>query len=362
MRFRRTGTMVCAAAGLLCVWAPLLRSSARADVPQTSAVNVPRASAVVAADGTGDYRTVQDAINAVPQNASAANRWVIFIKAGTYRELIYVQREKRFVTLVGEDPARTVLTYNLNANMTGADGKPIGTFRTPSTVIDADDFIAENLTFENTAGPVGQALALRVDGDRVAFRNCRFLGWQDTIFLNRGRQYFEDSFIAGHVDFIFGGATAYFERCHLHCWRDGYITAASTPPEQPYGFVFTHGRITGDPGVKTYLGRPWRDFAQVTFLNVEMSDVVRPEGWHNWDRPEREKTARYAESGTTGAAANPLKRVTWATRLSAADASKLSVTTVLGAADGWDPRRITARPFGTRAIELPLPSAPGVKP
>jgi len=350
--------MVYAAAGLLCVSATLLRSSASAGSLQTRADSAPRANAVVAADGSGDYRTVQDAINAVPQNTSAANRWVIFIKTGTYRELIYVQREKRFVTLVGEDPARTVLTYNLNANMTGADRKPIGTFRTPSTVIDADDFIAENLTFENTAGPVGQALALRVDGDRVVFRNCRFLGWQDTIFLNRGRQYFEDSFIAGHVDFIFGGATAFFERCHLHCRRDGYITAASTPPEQPYGFVFAHGRITGDPGVKTYLGRPWRDFAQVTFLTVEMSDVVRPEGWHNWDHPEREKTARYAESGTTGAAANPLARVTWATRLSAADASKLSVATVLGAADGWDPRRIAARPSGTRAIELPLPSPP----
>jgi pectinesterase len=178
-----------------------------------------RPNAIVAVDGSGDYRTVQDAINAVPQNTSASNRWVSFIKAGTYRELIYVQREKRFVTLVGEDPSRTVLTYTLNANMTGVDGKPIGTFRTPSTVIDADDFIAENLTFENTAGPVGQALALRVDGDRVVFRNCRFLGWQDTIFLNRGRQYFEDSFIAGHVDFVFGGATAFFERCHLHYWR-----------------------------------------------------------------------------------------------------------------------------------------------
>jgi pectinesterase len=317
------------------------------------------ANALVASDGSGDYRTVQDAINAVPQNTSASNRWVIFIKAGTYRELIYVQREKRFVTLVGEDPARTVLTYNLNANMTGVDGKPIGTFRTPSTVIDADDFTAENITFENSAGPVGQALALRVDGDRVVFRNCRFLGWQDTIFLNRGRQYFEDSFIAGHVDFIFGGATAFFARCHLHCWRNGYITAASTPERERYGFVFAHGRITGQsPDVKTYLGRPWRDFAQVSFVNVEMSDVVRPEGWHNWDRPEREKTARFSEVGTTGRGASP-RRVRWAKALSADEAKSITAAAVLRGSDNWDPRGVPAHTSAVKVADLPLPRPPG---
>ena len=162
------------------------------------------------------YRTVQEAINAAPQTTSVDRPWIIYIKAGTYKEIVYVQREKRFVTLVGEDPATTTITYGLHANMIGADGKPIGTFRTPTVQIDADDFSAENLTFENSAGPVGQALALRVDGDRVVFRNSRFLGWQDTIFVNRGRHYFGDSLIAGHVDFIFGGATAYFDRCSIH--------------------------------------------------------------------------------------------------------------------------------------------------
>lgn len=355
----RLWSAACPAIAIVCLGAVLTRLPTGTEAFQARDEN-PRANAVVAADGSGDYRTVQDAINAVPQNTSASNRWIIFIKASTYRELIYVQREKRFVTLVGEDPVRTVLTYNLNANMTGVDGQPIGTFRTPSTVIDADDFIAENLTFENSAGPVGQALALRVDGDRVVFRNCRFVGWQDTIFLNRGRHYFEDSFIAGHVDFIFGGATAFFQRCHLHCWRNGYITAASTPPGERYGFVFAHGRITGQGSdVKTYLGRPWRDFAQVTFVDVEMSDVVRPEGWHNWDRPEREKTARYAESGSAGAGANPRARARWAKRLSAEDAQKLSITSVLSGSDGWDPRRVPARPSSMKVINLPLPTPPG---
>jgi pectinesterase len=354
----RPSHCIVALAAALCLCVTTLLSALLAE-PQARGENRPVANAVVAADGTGDYRTVQDAINAVPQNTSASNRWIIFIKAGTYRELIYVQREKRFVTLVGEDPARAVLTYNLNANMIGVDGKPIGTFRTPSTVIDADDFTAENLTFENSAGPVGQALALRVDGDRVVFRNCRFLGWQDTIFLNRGRQYFEDSFIAGHVDFIFGGATAFFERCHLHCWRNGYITAASTPDNERYGFVFSHGRITGQsPDVKTYLGRPWRDFAQVAFIDVEMSDVVRPEGWHNWDRPEREKTARFSEVGTSGTGASS-RRATWAKRLTADDGKSMTAASVLRGSDNWNPRQVPSHPSAVKVSELAIPRPPG---
>ena len=134
---------------------------------------------------------------------------------GVYQERLYVQREKRFLALVGEDAEKTVVTFDLHANVPGTDGKPIGTFRTPTAQIDADDFTAEGLTFENAAGPVGQALALRVDGDRVAFRHCRFVGWQDTVLLNRGRQYFEGCFVSGHVDFIFGGATAFFDRCTI---------------------------------------------------------------------------------------------------------------------------------------------------
>src|SRR5919199_4257090 len=217
---------------------------------------------VVAADGTGQYKTVQEAINAVPQTTTPDNPAVIRVKPGTYKELIYVQRETPFFRLVGEDAARTIITYDLNANLKGPSGLPTGTFRTPTPYIDADDFTAENITFENSAGPVGQALALRVDGDRVTFRRCRFLGWQDTILLNRGRQYFEDCYIAGHVDFIFGGATALFERCHIHCLRDGYITAASTPQHEPFGFVFSHCKITGESSaVKTYLGRPWRAYS-----------------------------------------------------------------------------------------------------
>src|SRR5262249_2676334 len=226
------------------------------------------ADATVAPNGDGQFKSIQDAIMAAPQGLPSAERpWVIHVKPGVYKELIYVQRERRYIRLEGEDAAKTIITFNLNANMPGLDGKPIGTFRTPTVQIDGDGFAAENITFENSAGPVGQALAARGDGDRVVFRDCRFRGWQDTIRLNRGRQYFEDCYIAGHVDFIFGGATAFFERCHLHCLRDGYITAASTPADQPFGFVFSHCKITGEtPPVKTYLGRPWPPYGATIFL------------------------------------------------------------------------------------------------
>jgi pectinesterase len=292
----------------------------------------------VAADGSGQFKSVQEAIMSVPDGRPERPVF-IRIKPGTYKEPIYVQREKRFFHLVGEDPATTILTYDLHANMPGPDGKTLGTFRTPSTTIDADDFTAENLTFENSAGPVGQALALRVDGDRAVFRNCRFLGWQDTIFLNRGRQLFDRCTIEGHVDFIFGGATAFFDHCHIHCLRKGYITAAATPDFQPFGFVFSHCKITGEsPEAVTYLGRPWRGYSAVAFLNTEMAEIVRPEGWHNWNLPEREQTARYAEFQSTGPGAKPEARVPWAEQLTDEEAARFTIENVLSGTDGWKPR------------------------
>ena len=190
-----------------------------------------KANAMVAADGSGQFKTVQEAITAAPQLSSPGPRWVIYVKAGTYKELIYAQREKRFVSLVGEDAAKTVITYGLYANVPGPDGKPIGTFRTPTALIDADDFTVENLTFENSAGLQGQALAIRVDGERVVFRHCRFLGWQDTILVNRGRHYFEDCYITGHVDFIFGAADKLEVRPEAARAMNGYYDMRLRFPE-----------------------------------------------------------------------------------------------------------------------------------
>jgi pectinesterase len=294
----------------------------------------PRPDAVVSLTGEGDFKTVQEAINKTPQTTTSEKPWTILIKPGTYKELIHIQREKRFVRLLGEDPKTTVITYGLFASMKGPDGLDIGTFRTPTVLIDADDFAIEKLTLENSAGPVGQALAVRVDGDRVAFRDCVFNGHQDTILINRGRQYFENCTISGTVDFIFGGATAWFERCTMNCLRDGYITAASTPAEAAYGFVFSNCTINVDPGKKVYLGRPWRPYAATIFLNTRMTEGIRPEGWNNWDKPERETTARYSEFGSTGPGASPESRVKWARPLDAKQAGEVTVSRVLG---GWTP-------------------------
>jgi pectinesterase len=293
---------------------------------------------LVAADGSAPFRTVQEAINATPQSASLSNQVFIRIQPGVYKEALYVQREKRFVHLAGDDPEKTILTCDLFANMAGPDGRPLGTFRTASTYIDADDFSAENLTFENSAGPKGQALAIRVDGDRVTFRHCRFLGWQDTILDNRGRHYYTHCYIAGATDFIFGAATSFFEDCHIQCLARSYITAASTPAEQPFGFVFSRCQITGaSNGLQTFLGRPWRPFASVTFLQTEMSGVIRPEGWDNWRNAGNETTARYAEFQNTGPGAATNNRVAWSRQLSPAQAAAFTVENVLGGPDHWKP-------------------------
>ena len=292
------------------------------------------ADAVVAADGTGAFATVQEAVNKAPQNTTPDKPWTILVKPGTYRERVHVQRERRHVRIMGEDAAKTVITYGLFASMKGPDGKEIGTSRTPTVQIDADHFAVENITLENSAGPVGQALALRVDGDRVAFRKCRFTGFQDTILLNRGRHYFKDCTITGAVDFIFGGATAWFDHCSIECVRDGYVTAASTPPDQAFGFVFADCVIRmSKPGLKVYLGRPWRPHASTVFLRTEMASGIRPEGWHNWNDPAREKTARYAEIRCTGPGAATANRVAWA-RTTDSDQDAPTISKTLG---DWKP-------------------------
>ncbi len=260
------------------------------------------ADVTVAADGSGQFSTIQAAVDAAPSDA--ASRFVIHVKPGMYKGHVLVPQSKRSLSFIGEDAARTVITNDWFATLTGNDGKPIGTFRTASTMIQADDFIAENITFANSAGNIGQALAISVTGDRAVFRNCRFLGWQDTILINAGRQYFDHCYIEGAVDFIFGASTAWFEYCEIHIRGNGYITAASTPQDHQYGYVFSHCMITAaSPELKTYLGRPWRDFAAVVFMNSEMSGVVRPVGWNNWNMPDRETTSRYFEYKSSAAQA-----------------------------------------------------------
>lgn len=290
---------------------------------------------VVAADGSGDFRTVQEAINAVP--ALRAKRTYIFIKKGTYKEKLVLPPTATNVTFIGEEVTQTVLTFDDYASRKNRFGEEMGTSASASFFIYGDGFEALNLTFENSAGRVGQAVAVRIDGDRVKFENCRFLGNQDTLYPHgkASRQYYKNCYIEGTVDFIFGWSAAVFDSCEVFCKSGGYVTAASTEEDSPVGFVFRHCKITGSaPENSVYLGRPWRPYAKVVYLYCELGDIIRPEGWHNWDKPEREATSFYAEYGNTGPGANLDQRVGWMHKLTNADAETYTLERLLG---GWDP-------------------------
>lgn len=313
-------------------------------------VAAPR-TVTVALDGSGDYKTVQEAVAAVPDNN--AGRTIIHLKPGVYQGQIIVPKEKTQVTFQGEDAATTILTYDRNVKDPVPEGQaPQG--KGDGVVIDGNDFEADNITFRNTSGDHGQAMALRVDGDRAVFRRCRLLGWQDTLLCWSGRQYFKDCYIEGRVDFIYGGATVVFDACEIHSKNGGHITAASTPQDHPYGFVFLHCRLTGDPApwaaptgivarkpsrgpVLADLGRPWRPFGAVAFIDCSMGDHIKPEGWNNWDKTENEETARYREYKSTGPGANPEKRAAWAKQLSDEEAANYTVANILGGTDNWNP-------------------------
>jgi pectinesterase len=289
----------------------------------------------VAADGSGDFKTVQAAIDAVPERATT--RTTIHLKPGTYKERVLFPKEKPLVTLVGDDAATTVVTFNNTHNTLGPDGKILSTSKSASVFVYGNDFLAKNVTFENSAGAVGQALAINIYGDRAIFLNCRFLGWQDTVMTNRNRQYFRDCYIAGYVDFIFGAAMVYFKNCELHCRDKGSITAASTPQTTAYGYVFDHCKITSEaPAGSVILGRPWRPYGATIFLNTEMADCIKPEGWGDWGEANQ-KTARYAEYKSSGPGATPDKRAAWTRQLTADEAKQITVGGVLAGNDQWDP-------------------------
>ena len=304
-------------------------------------------TAVVAKDGSGQFRTIQEAVARIG-SGTPDRPATIYVRRGVYRELVYVQREKRYVRLVGEDRESTVLVYGLHAGMKGLDGEPMGTFRTPTFYLDADDFTVENLTIRNDAGPVAQALAIAVHGDRVVFRNCRFQGHQDTVFLDRGRHYFAGCTIEGTTDFVFGGATAWFESCDIHALGSSYLTAAATPPEAAFGFVFNRSRVHVAKGEQSYLGRPWRDHAATLFMRSELGAGIRREGWHNWDKPWSESTSRFAEYRNTGAGADRSARVPWSRELTATEADAITPAMVLG---GWDPTRAEPVRFDPPRVE-----------
>ena len=276
---------------------------------------------VVALDGSGNYTSVQKAIDAC--KAFPDSRIIIFVKNGTYKEKLVIPSCNSQLSIVGENAEKTIITFDDHFSKINRGRN--STFYTYTLKVEANDFRLENITVENTAGPVGQAIALHVEGDRCVFRNCRFLGNQDTVYAagRFSRQYFRNCYIEGTTDYLFGEATAVFEACTLHCKANSFITAASTPEGKPFGFVFLSCKISAASGVnKVYLGRPWRSFAKVAFLNCEMDSFITPEGWDNWSKPENEKTVVFAEYNTTGAGVSTANRVPWSIRLLEKDATE----------------------------------------
>ena len=274
----------------------------------------------VAADGSGDFKTITQALEAI--RAYMDYRVTVNIKNGLYQEKLIIPSWLENVDFIGEDADKTIIRYN---DYAGLDN--MGTFRTYTVRVDGNNMTFKNLTFENTAGRVGQAVALHTEGSNLKFENCRFLGNQDTMFIagRDAKLYFDNCYVEGTTDFIFGPASAWFENCTIHSLADSYITAASTPADVEVGYVFKNCKLTADDGVKkVYLGRPWRPYASTYFIDCEMGDHITPAGWDNWRDPANEQTARYGEYGSKGPGANPEQRVKWAKQLSEPEAKKLS--------------------------------------
>ncbi len=290
---------------------------------------------VVAKDGSGDFTTIQSAIEAC--KAFPYDRIRILIKNGVYHEKVFIPSWNTKISLIGESKDSTIISYDDYFNKINKGRN--STFYTPTLLVQGNDFYAANLTVENTSGPVGQAVALSVEADRCSFFNCKFLGSQDTLYLagENDRQYFLDCYIEGTTDFIFGEATALFEKCTIKCKADSYITAASTPEGVSYGFVFKNCAIEAAPGVKNvYLGRPWRKYAKVVFINCKMGDFIKPTGWSNWQNTDNYKTVFYAERNSSGEGANKNQRVSWSHQLTEAQAEKYSVKNIFSGFKEWD--------------------------
>lgn len=300
----------------------------------------------VAKDGAGEFTSVQEAIEALSLRPEEER--TIRIKSGIYRELVRVH-VPGFV-LIGEDPLHTQIRYGLSALDLDENGEKLGTFRTATFMVEADHIRLENLTIANDAGPgwkAAQGIALYADGDDIRVKNCRLLGHQDTLFMGPRlrkiemglyhgevyRQSYEDCYIAGDVDFVFGCGASTFKNCEFfsiyskcpegetdHTQKPhelidgiyGYVTAASTPEGQEQGFVMENCRFTGDcPEGSVYLGRPWRSFARVELIHCELGKHIHKEGWHNWWKKDAEKTAYYREKDCFGPGADSRMRPDW---------------------------------------------------
>lgn len=290
---------------------------------------------VVAKDGSGDFFTVQEAINAVP-DFRKNKRTTILVRSGEYKEKLIVPASKINVSMIGEEGA--VITNDGYAKKLNALGDEMSTSGSSTAYIYAPDFYAENITFANTAGRVGQAVACFIEGDRAYFKHCRFLGNQDTLYTygKESRQYYEDCYVEGTVDFIFGWSTVVFRNCEIHSVGDGYVTAPATDKGKKYGYVFWNCRLTAAPEAKSvYLSRPWRPYAQVVYIQCQLGKHILPAGWDNWRNPANEKTVFFAEYKNTGDGADIKQRVSYSKQLKSI--AGYSPEDVLKGNDGWNP-------------------------
>lgn len=292
-------------------------------------------SLTVAKDGSGDFKTIQEAVNAVRDLSEV--QVPIYIKNGIYKEKLLIPAYKSKISLIGENRQKTIVTYD---DYSGKNG--INTYTSFTVQVQGNDFRAENLTIENSAGSVGQAVALHVLADRVVIKNCNILGNQDTLFpsADTSRQYYLDCYIEGTTDFIFGAATVVFESCHIHSKKNSYITAASTSEAQAFGFVFFNCKLTSEPEFqKVYLGRPWRPFAKTVFINTEMGSHILPAGWSAWNKNDNHLTTFYAEFGSYGPGFAKADRIEWSKQLSRKQAKKYTLKNIFAAANNWTPSK-----------------------
>jgi pectinesterase len=290
----------------------------------------------VAQDGTGDYKTIREAFNAVPvYNRKPTS---IRIKKGIYKEKLYLDSTKNNVSMMADDKFNTIITYDDHTGKVAPNGDTINTRTSWTFLIKADNFIAYNITFQNDAGfTAGQAVAVESDGDKATFLDCRFIGNQDVLFLNneKSRQYFWKCYIEGTTDFIFGSATAWFDSCKIYSKKNSHLTAAATPQNKKWGFVFKACELTGDTSLHNVsLGRPWRPYAAVVYMNCYIGAHIKPEGWSNWNNTENYKTTRYAEYKNYGPSSDPTKRVSWSRQLTDEEAKTYDKQKYL---DSWYP-------------------------
>ncbi len=302
----------------------------------------------VAQDGSGDFKTIQEAVNSVRD--LGPGQVSIFIKKGIYKEKVLLPTWKCKISLIGESPENTIITGNDYSGKEYPGGKDLSgrdkysTYTSYTLLIQGNDIVLENLTIENTAGRVGQAVALHIEGDRIIVKNCRLLGNQDTLYAatENSRQYYKDCYIEGTTDFIFGEATCVFQNCTIKTLANSYITAAATTKNQKFGFVFFDCKLINAPeATKVYLGRPWRSYAKTVFIRTDMGKHILPEGWHPWtgDKmfPDKDKTAYYAEYANTGEGAATSSRVKWAKQLTKKQAKEYTIENIFAGRTNWVP-------------------------